>query len=132
VGPGEDAQKETILQAGEIVTEVVLPAPPAGLKSCYRKVRERQAFDFALAGVALAIQMSGGKVSAASVVLSGAAPVPWRSAAAEKAILGKKLDAQTIGEAAEVAVEGAEPMDNNAYKVPLFKGIIEEELAKLA
>jgi xanthine dehydrogenase YagS FAD-binding subunit len=132
VGPGEDAQKETILEQDEIVTEIVLPAPPQGLKSCYRKVRERQAFDFALAGVALAIQMSGSKVSAASVVLSGAAPVPWRSEAAEKALIGQELDASTMATAAEAAVKGAEPMDNNAYKVPLFKGIIEEELAKLA
>jgi len=132
VGPGEDAQRETVLQADEIVTEIVLPAPAGGLKSSYRKVRERQAFDFALAGVALALQMGGGKVSAASVVLSGAAPVPWRSEATEKALLGKRLDARTIAKAAEAAVKGAEPMDNNAYKVPLFKGIIEEELAKMA
>jgi len=132
VGPGEDATRETVLQPDEIVTEIVLPAPAGGLKSSYRKVRERQAFDFALAGVALAIQMGGGKVSAASVVLSGAAPVPWRSEAVEKAILGKQLDARTIAQAAEAAVQGAEPMDNNAYKVPLFKGIIEEELAKMA
>ncbi len=132
VGPGEDAQRETVLKPDEIVTEIALPAPAAGLKSSYRKVRERQAFDFALAGVALALQISGGKVSAASVDLSGAAPVPWRSEAAEKAILGKRLDARTISAAAEAAVKGAQPMNNNAYKVPLFKGIIEEELAKLA
>jgi xanthine dehydrogenase YagS FAD-binding subunit len=132
VGPGDDVQKETILKPDEIVTEIVVPAPASGLKSSYRKVRERQGFDFALAGVALAVQMGGGKVSAASVVLSGAAPVPWRSEAAEKAILGKRLDARTIGAAAEAAVKGAEPMDNNAYKVPLFKGIIEEELTKMA
>ena len=132
VGPGDDAQKETILEQDEIVTEIVLPASGQGLRSSYRKVRERQAFDFALAGVALAIQMSGRKVSAASVVLSGAAPVPWRSEAAEKALIGQELNASTMATAAEAAVKGAEPMDNNAYKVPLFKGIIEEELAKLA
>ena len=132
VGPGDDAQKETILEQDEIVTEIVLPDPPQGLRSSYRKVRERQAFDFALAGVALAIQMSGSKVRAASVVLSGAAPVPWRSEAAEKALIGQELNASTMATAAEASVKGAEPMDNNAYKVPLFKGIIEEELAKLA
>ena len=88
VPPAEDVQRETVLEQGEIVTEILVPAPGRGQRSSYRKVRARKSWDFALAGVALAIQFSGQKVTSTRVVLSGAAPVPWRSRPAEEAIVG--------------------------------------------
>jgi len=65
-------------------------------------------------------------------VLSGAAPVPWRSRAVEEMITGRKLDAETVKLAAETAIKNAEPMEQNAYKLPLFRGVIEEELSTIA
>ncbi len=132
VPPSEDVEKETVLEAGEIVTEIMLPPTAKGVKSSYRKIRARRSWDFALAGVALALAFKDGKVKSGRVVLSGAAPIPWRSVAVEKAIVGRKLDPQTIARAAEAVVENAEPLTNNGYKVPLFSAIIEEELAKMA
>jgi xanthine dehydrogenase YagS FAD-binding subunit len=132
VRPAVDVQKETVLEPDEIVTEIIVPPPAEGLRSSYRKVRVRQAFDFALGGVALALQMSGGKVTGGRVVLSGAAPVPWRSTAVEDAVIGKELDSGTIGNAADAVVKGAEPLKNNGYKIPLFRAIIEEQLAAIA
>ncbi len=132
VGPATDPTRETILKKGEIVTEILLPAPAQGLRSSYRKVRERQSWDFALAGVALALQMQGGKVAGGRVVLSGVAPVPWRAKEAEKAIMGKALDAGTIAQAAEAAVKGAEPLDHSAYKVAVVRGVVEEALKAMA
>lgn len=132
VGPGDDPTRETVLKPDEMVVEVQLPAPPAGLRSSYRKVRERQSWDFALAGVALALQFDGDKVAAGRVVLSGVAPVPWRAEGVEKAIVGKKLDAGTIAAAAEAAVKGAEALSHNAYKIPLVRGVIEEQLEAIA
>jgi xanthine dehydrogenase YagS FAD-binding subunit len=132
VRPAVDVQKETVLEPDEIVTEIIVPPPAEGLRSSYRKVRVRQSFDFALAGVALALQISGGKVTGGRVVLSGAAPVPWRSTAAEDAIIGKKLDSGTIAQAADAVVKGAQPLKNNGYKIALFRGIIEEQLAAIA
>jgi xanthine dehydrogenase YagS FAD-binding subunit len=132
VPPSVDVTKETVLEPGEIVTAITIPAPPAGLKSSYRKVAVRRAWDFALAGVALALQMEGGTVKAGRVVLSGAAPVPWRSQEAEKAITGKKLDAKTAAAAAQAAVKKAEPLEYNEYKVALFRGVIEEALLAIA
>ncbi|HAM50589.1 MAG TPA: molybdopterin dehydrogenase, partial [Nitrospiraceae bacterium] len=79
VPPSKDVTKETVLETDEIVTEIVLPPPPSGLKSSYRKVRARRSWDFALAGVALTLQMTDGKVTDVRIVLSGAAPIPWRS-----------------------------------------------------
>jgi xanthine dehydrogenase YagS FAD-binding subunit len=132
VGPGEDPTRETVLRPDEIVTEVILPAPAAGLRSSYRKVRARGSWDFALAGVALAVEFTGPTVRRARVFLSGAAPVPWRARGVEEAIAGKELTPAVAAAAATAAVAGAEPLAKNGYKVPLFRGVVEEELARLA
>jgi xanthine dehydrogenase YagS FAD-binding subunit len=105
--------KENVLEPGEVVTEVLLDAPPAGTRSVYRKVRERGAFDFALAGAAIVLAMAEGKVKTARLVLSGVAPVPWRSAEAEQVLVGK-------------------PLGENGYKVPLVRGMFEETLMAMA
>ena len=126
--PKDDYTRETVLETGEIVTEILLPPPPPGQRSSYRKVRARRSWDFALAGVALAIVFKGDIVSQARVFLSGAAPIPWRSKEVEEAITGKKLDPESIGQASEAVVRNAEPMEQNGYKVPLFKAVLAEEL----
>jgi len=124
----EDPRRETVLEVDEILTEVVLPPPASGLRSSYRKVRERGAWDFAIAGVALALVFEGDTVTSADVFLSGAAPVPWRSTATEDIITGSTLDAATIAKAATATIEGAEPLAKNGYKLPLFEGLVTEQL----
>jgi xanthine dehydrogenase YagS FAD-binding subunit len=126
--PYKDIARENVLAPGEIVTEVLLPPPPPGLASSYRKVRERGSWDFALAGVAIAIERREGKVVESRVVLSGVAPVPWRAEAAEEAMRGRRLTAETASRAAKAAVRGAAPLAQNGYKVPLVRGIVEEAL----
>ena len=95
-------------------------------------MRERGAFDFALAGAAIVVTMAEGKVRTARVVLSGVAPVPWRSAEAEKALVGKPLDAATVEAAAAAAVKDAVALGKNEYKIALVRGILEETLIALA
>jgi xanthine dehydrogenase YagS FAD-binding subunit len=124
--------KENVLQPGEVVTEVLLDAPAPGLRSTYRKVRERGAFDFALAGAAIAVTLADGKVATARVVLSGVAAAPWRSAEAEKALAGKPLDNATVEAAAAAAVKDAVAIGKNEYKVAMVRGILEETLLGLA
>ncbi|HEY3380746.1 MAG TPA: xanthine dehydrogenase family protein subunit M [Vicinamibacterales bacterium] len=131
-GPATQVTKETILEKHEVVTEILLPPPEPGLKSSYRKVRGRGAWDFALAGVALAIVLKGTTVARARVVLSGVAPVPWRAEGAEQAIIGKVLTPDVAAAAGEAAVKGAEPLEKNGYKVPLIKGVVIEALLGLA
>jgi xanthine dehydrogenase YagS FAD-binding subunit len=131
VPPAKDVTKETVLEKGEIVTEIILPPVPKGVKSSYRKVRARQSWDFALAGVALALRMHSGRVTDARIVLSGAAPIPWRANDAENALIGHVLDPDTIKRAAALAVNSAQPLTHNAYKIPLFRGMIEEEFMNL-
>jgi xanthine dehydrogenase YagS FAD-binding subunit len=131
--PADDVTRETVLEQGEILTEVVLPPPGAGLRSSYRKVRSRRSWDFALAGVALAVRKdAGGAVSEARVVFSGVAPVPWRSTATEGVITGQRLTEDVAQRAAEAAVADADPMPDNFYKVDLLRGIVAQELAALA
>ena len=131
VPPTKDVPRETLLEPDEIVTEILLPQVPAAQRSSYRKVRARQAWDFALAGVALALELEGGRVKKSRVVLSGAAPIPWRSREVEKIINGSTLTAEVIREAAAAAVAKARPLSNNGYKIPLFQGMLEEELEKM-
>lgn len=131
VRPGDDPLKETVLAPGEIVTHILVPKPAPGLRSSYRKVRARRSWDFALAGVALAVGFKGKKVQSALVVLSGAAPTPWRLPEVEKIIIGTELDDATIEKASSIAVKGAEPLEKNAYKIPMFQGVIQEQLATL-
>jgi xanthine dehydrogenase YagS FAD-binding subunit len=126
--PGKDPKRETTLEPGEIVTEILLPEPSKGLRSSYRKVRARRSWDFALASVALALTMSGGRVASARVVLGGAAPVPWRAREAEEVITAKQIDGATSARAAEAAISKAQPLDQNNYKLSLFRGLIEEQL----
>lgn len=130
--PSDDVQKETVLKSNEILTDVFLPQPMEGTRSSYRKVRTRRSWDFALAGVALHLRFKGDGVERARVVLSGAAPIPWRSKEVEGAITGRRLDADTVAQAAEAAVKNAQPLEHNAYKVALFSGLLEEELWAIA
>jgi xanthine dehydrogenase YagS FAD-binding subunit len=130
--PGQDLTRENVLVPGEIVTEIVLPQPRPGSKSSYRKFRARAAWDFALAGAAVALQVSGGKVARARVVLSGVAPAPWRSRAAEAALVGTALGAASASRAASAATEGAEPLELNAYKVDLVRAMVEDAVMVLA
>ena len=130
--PSQDYTRETVLEPAEIVTEIVLPPPAEGLRSSYRKVRARRAWDFALAGVALAIVFAGKQATDTRVVLSGAAPVPWRSTEAEKVVNGRQLDRDHAAKTAAAAVKNAEPMEQNEYKIPLFRGLIEQQLMAIA
>ncbi|MCC7173687.1 MAG: FAD binding domain-containing protein [Bryobacterales bacterium] len=130
--PEKNVRAENILAAGEVITEILLGPPQTGARSLYRKVRDRGAFDFALAGAAVVVVMSDGKVSAARIVLSGVAPAPWRVPEAENLLAGRPLDAGAISQAAAAAVKGAFPLSKNEYKIALVRGILEETLASLA
>jgi xanthine dehydrogenase YagS FAD-binding subunit len=130
--PSQDLEHENVLRAGEIVTEVVLPPAPPGHRSAYRKMRVRGAWDFALAGAAVAAVISDGRVRQARVVLSGVAPAPWRSPAAEEALVGRRLDVAAASGAGAAAVRGARPLSGNAYKVSLARAAVEDAVLALA
>ncbi len=132
VPPAKDYTRETALADGEIVTEVALPAQPRGTRGTYHKVRARGAWDFALAGAAVTVTLSGGRVEHARIVLAGVAPVPWRVPEAERALTGHTIEAESAAKAAAAAASGAQPLEQNAYKVELVRGAVEEAVLALA
>ena len=126
--PEQDATRETVLDPGELVIGVLVPAPAPGSKSAYRKVRARGSWDFATAGLAYALATKAGKTADIRLVLSGVAPAPWRLQAVERLLIGQKIDARLVARAADAAIAGAKPLEHNGYKVPLVRGLIEEAL----
>jgi xanthine dehydrogenase YagS FAD-binding subunit len=125
IGPRVDVLRETVLQQGDLLAEIQVPAPEAGTGMSFIKAQRRgQTYDFALANVATVITKKDGKVAESRIVLSGVAPTPYRATAAEEAIQGQAVDATLAAQAADKALLNARPMTNNAYKVTLAKNLI--------
>lgn len=129
--PGSTPNIETALEPGELITGVVLPAPPAG-RQLYRKVRDRASYAFALISVAAVVDIAEGTIRGARIALGGVAHKPWRSAEAEAALNGKPANAETFKAAAEAAMKDAKGYGGNDFKVPLAKRAIARVLADCA
>ena len=140
VGPRENLYRENILEPHELITEIrVLNADPenrpgdrSAIHAIFLKVRERNSWDFALASVAARLTFEGGVVRSSRIVFGGVAPVPWRSALAEKAIQGRTLEQSTCKEASDAAVSACRPMRGNAYKVDIIRNLVAKALASAA
>jgi len=125
VAPGTDVRREHSLAAGgELITEIIVPAPARGASSAYIKQGEKESYDWPLAEVAVALEQEAGTCKRASIVLGAAAPVPHRARAAEQALRGRRIDEQSAGAAARAAVQGATPLAQNGYKVQIFETIV--------
>ena len=123
--PKENPRWENLLNQGDIVTEIFVPAQAKGTRSTYVKFKEKDSMDWAVSAVAVrALTDAGGVIKDVRVVLGGVAPRPWRSKEAEAALKGKKFSADAANAAAEAALEGARPLSKNAYKVPLTKVLV--------
>jgi len=126
-------RRENVLQNDDIITEIFVPASPLATHSTYLKFKERESLDFALASVAAAVQLAPDRtVRDVRIVLGGVAPIPWRVPAAEKFLIGKQLNAETLAEAGRIALADAKPLEKNAYKVPLAQTLVRRALAKVA
>ncbi len=119
--PGTTPYRETVLEPGDVITSVTLPPPPPGTKSLYLKLRDRAAYEFALASAAVVVKVSSGKVEYARVALGGVGTKPWRSHEAEAALRGHAADAVSFRRAAEAAMKDAHPQSENGFKVELAK-----------
>ncbi|WP_425235562.1 FAD binding domain-containing protein [Ulvibacterium sp.] len=132
VSAGEDIAMETILQAKEIITEIVLPPPSKNTKSAYIKQVARESYDWSLADVAVVMEISGNTCKSASIVLGAAAPVPYRSVEAQQAIENKIINSDNATAAAKAAMAKARPLSKNDYKVPLFVSTIKQTILEIA
>ena len=128
--PGDDPRADTVLDEGELILAVALPANPRAAHSAYAKAPP--AGGFALASAAVALEVEAGQVASLRVVLGGLAHKPWRSVEAEAALLGRAPDRAAFRDVARAALAAAWPLAGNAYKVPLARAVLEEALAKAA
>lgn len=118
----------TVLEDDEIVTEIEIPAPPAGSKQAFVKIMHRRAIDFALASAAVLVTPATGNVTSARIVLNGVSPNPRRATAAETALVGKTISATVADEVANAAIQGSLALQNNRYKLQLIKAAVKKAL----
>jgi xanthine dehydrogenase YagS FAD-binding subunit len=130
--PGDEPERDTVLEPGELIVAVELPALSFARRSEYRKVRERASFEFALVSVAAALDVVDGRISDARVAFGGLAHKPWRAYEAEAALRGGTPDEATFRAAADAELDRAEPLRGNAYKLSLARGALVRTLAELA
>jgi xanthine dehydrogenase YagS FAD-binding subunit len=130
--PGNTPHRETVLEPGDLITHVTLPAPVAGSKQVYLKLRDRASYEFALASAAVVMTLAGGKVTRARIALGGVGTKPWRSPEAEAALVGRNADAAAFRSAAEAAMRGARPQSENGFKIELARRCLAHALQTAA
>lgn len=118
--PKSESEREHDLKPNEIVTEVVIP-PLAGALTATYEVRQKETMDWPLALAAVVLNLKGGRVSSARVLMGAVAPVPWRSTEAEAALLGKTITEEVAQAAGSAAVANAKNLGHNGYKIQLAR-----------
>jgi xanthine dehydrogenase YagS FAD-binding subunit len=126
--PSANLFGETVLQANEILTHVILPPP--GQRSASYEVRFKQAHDWPLALASVNLVMGGNTVKAARIVMGAVAPIPWRVPAAERALVGRPLTEAVATETATAALAGARSLGGNAYKAQIAKTAVRRALLR--
>ncbi len=129
--PEDRPDIETVLEPGELITAVELPAPNPAERSTYRKVRDRSSYAFALVSVAAALDLDGDTIAGVRLALGGVAPKPWRARRAEEALRGQPATEATSLAAADAELADARPLSGNAFKVELARRTIAAVLKQL-
>ena len=129
--PQADLARENVLEVGEVLAGITLPPSPAR-RSTYAKVMDREAWTHAVVSVAAVLAMDGDRVRTARVVLGGVAPIPWSVPGVDDLLRGKRMTAALANEAGRLAVDGAQPLSKNAYKVTLTKNLVRRTLLSLS
>ena len=119
--PGSTPQRENVMEPGDLITYVTLPAPAAGSKSVYLKLRDRASYEFALASAAVVATVEGGKLKRVRIAMGGVGTKPWRMVEAEKVLEGHSAGEGELRKAAEAALRGAKAQSENGFKVELAK-----------
>jgi xanthine dehydrogenase YagS FAD-binding subunit len=128
IGPEIDITRLHILQPGDLLTSVRIPSSWANAQFYFEKVRDRNVWDFALLNVASAMVVSHGSIDRIRLAVNGAAARPLRLKTVEDAVRGKPLNAVTAEMAGKLAVQGAVPLQFNAYKVPLMRNLVKRAI----
>ncbi|HWF52609.1 MAG TPA: xanthine dehydrogenase family protein subunit M [Solirubrobacteraceae bacterium] len=132
--PSDNPHRDTMLDHGELILAIELPPSAPGLRSRYRKVRDRASYSFALVSIAAALDLEGdtGAVRDVRIALGGVAYKPWRASTAESMLIGSEITTATLTDAAEAELEHSSPLPDNAFKVTLARNLIVDVLGELA
>ena len=128
VGPAIEITRMTVLRPGELLTAIRIPATWAGAQFYFEKVRDRQVWDFPLVNVASAMKASGGTIQQLRLAVGAVAATPLRLTAVETAVAGKPRNEETADMAGRLAVEGAQPLRYNGYKIPLMRNLVKRAI----
>jgi xanthine dehydrogenase YagS FAD-binding subunit len=128
VGPAVDITRMTVLTPGELLTAIRIPSTWAGAQFYFEKVRDRNVWDFPLLNVASAMRYSGQAITGIRMVVNAAAERPLRLHAVEAAVVGKPRNEQTADLAGQIAVQGAQPLRYNGYKIPLMRNLVKRAI----
>jgi xanthine dehydrogenase YagS FAD-binding subunit len=128
IGPDIDITRLHILKPGDLLTAIRIPSTWAGSQFYFEKIRDRNVWDFPLLNVASAMQVSGNTIDRIRIAVNGAAARPLRLRAVEDAVRGKPATAATGEMAGKLAVQGAIPLQFNAYKIPLMRNLVKRAI----
>ena len=129
--PRQSLRMENVLAPDELLTHVILPAPGA-VKSGHYEVRYKESHDWPIAFATVLLTFNGATVQSARVVIGAVAPIPWRSPAAEQALVGKTINQEIAAAAADAALKDARPLSQNAYKVDVAKVAVKRAILRAA
>ena len=132
IGPDIDIMRMTVLKPGDLLTRIRLPAPWSGARWYFEKIRDRKAWDFSLVSVASMVNVEGGVIRDARIVVNGIAPYPVRATAAEAAVRGQAPSDETGQAAGEIAVRGARALRHNDYKIALTRNLVKRAIRDAA
>lgn len=128
ITPATDIQRMTILEPGELLTSIRIPGTWAGAQFYFEKVRDRQAWDFALVSISSAIKLNGNTIEDVRMVMNSVGPRPLRLTDVERQLKGQSAT-EEVGEAAgELAILGNRPLQHNAYKIPLMRNLVKRAI----
>jgi xanthine dehydrogenase YagS FAD-binding subunit len=119
--PGDTPHRETVLEPGDLITNVTLPPPAPGNRSLYLKLRDRASYEFALASAAIVVTVANGRMTRARIALGGVGTKPWRSTEAERELTDQLATPAVFQKAADAALRDAKPQSQNGFKVELAK-----------
>jgi xanthine dehydrogenase YagS FAD-binding subunit len=128
IGPGTDITRMTVLAPDELLTAIRIPAAWAGAQFYFEKVRDRNVWDFPLLNVAAATTYASGRIERIRMVVNAAAARPLRLHAVEAAVVGQPRSEETAERAGQIAIEGAQALRYNAYKIPLMRNLVKRAI----
>lgn len=127
--PKDTPHIENVLESGELITHVVLPAPVSGMHT-YDKVRDRASYAFALVSCAAVIKVEEGKITTARLAFGGIGTEPWRNEAAEALLTGTDGNENVIKQAADLLLKEAKGSGQNDFKIPLTRRLLKQVIQR--